>query len=51
MNKYQKMKSSISSDKKPHPPSHPLKAILAKTTTTILSHNFKVKTAAVMFRY
>ncbi len=38
---YQKKKSSVKSDKKPHTPSHPLTAIQAKTTTTTLPHNLK----------
>jgi hypothetical protein len=43
MNKYQKTTSTISRDKKLQLSSHPLKAIQANTTTTILPHNLKFK--------
>ncbi len=38
---YQKMTSTISSDKKTHTPSHTLAALQAKTTKTTLPHNLK----------
>ena len=43
MNKYQKMTSTISRDKKLQLSSYPLKAIQVNTTTTTLPHNLKFK--------
>jgi hypothetical protein len=50
MNKYQKMTSSVNSDKKTHPSSPLLTAIQANTTTTTLSHNLKLNQEPKCFK-